>query len=301
MADFVNEFSWSKSRHDLFKTCPRKYYYYYYGSWNGWKYNADERTRQIYRLKKLQNRFMWIGSLVHVTIENILKTYRAGDSVPDLETIEKELLQAMRLDFSRSRQGWPARKPWRLFEHEYAAEVADEQWKAVAEQAKTCLRTFWNSPLHRQVKEFGADQWLEIEELSGFMHDGAKVHVVLDFSYTDGDKYYIIDWKTGMHDLGMAELQLACYRLYAVEKWGVEDRQVETVEFNLAQDKLIRHTSEGFSLAAAREKIQSSMDGMRSLLTDIAGNRAEEESFMFSENQSECQSCQFKKVCRKWG
>jgi hypothetical protein len=36
MAEFKNEFSWSKTRDEVFKTCPHQYWFAYYGYWNGW-------------------------------------------------------------------------------------------------------------------------------------------------------------------------------------------------------------------------------------------------------------------------
>jgi len=46
MAVFKNEFSWSKTRDEIFKACPRQYWFAYYGFWNGWLKDAPERTRQ---------------------------------------------------------------------------------------------------------------------------------------------------------------------------------------------------------------------------------------------------------------
>ena len=65
MTEFRNDFSWSKSRDEVFQTCPRQYYFNYYGYWGGWEESAPERTRQIYVIKKLKNRFMWAGEKVH--------------------------------------------------------------------------------------------------------------------------------------------------------------------------------------------------------------------------------------------
>jgi len=51
MTELKNEFSWSKTRDEVFKACPRQYWFAYYGYWNGWLDNAPGRTRQIYVLK----------------------------------------------------------------------------------------------------------------------------------------------------------------------------------------------------------------------------------------------------------
>ena len=68
----TNEFSWSKTRDEMFRDCLRKYYFHYYGAWGGWDPHADERTRQLYILKNLQTRAMWAGDRVHRAIHAAL-------------------------------------------------------------------------------------------------------------------------------------------------------------------------------------------------------------------------------------
>ena len=82
MAAFTNTFSWSASRDRLFRTCPRAYYYNYYAYWNGWSYNADEETKTIYKLKKLQGLPLWAGSTVHDVIQEFLELQQAISGVP---------------------------------------------------------------------------------------------------------------------------------------------------------------------------------------------------------------------------
>jgi hypothetical protein len=43
-----NEFSWSKSRHEKFASCPRAYWFHYYGSWGGWDAATGPPTRELY-------------------------------------------------------------------------------------------------------------------------------------------------------------------------------------------------------------------------------------------------------------
>jgi len=81
MTEIRNEFSWSKSRDEIFQTCPRQYYFNYYGYWGGWEKGSPERIRQIYLLKNLKNRFMWTGEKVHDCIKHTLKNLQRGISV----------------------------------------------------------------------------------------------------------------------------------------------------------------------------------------------------------------------------
>ncbi|MDQ6779924.1 MAG: hypothetical protein M3Z37_02050 [Candidatus Eremiobacteraeota bacterium] len=50
MAELVNEFAFSWSRHRVFYQCPRKLYWQYYGSWNGWRDDAAHDCARAYRL-----------------------------------------------------------------------------------------------------------------------------------------------------------------------------------------------------------------------------------------------------------
>src|SRR3989344_8234119 len=89
-----NEFSWSKSRDELFKECKRKYYFDKYGFWNGWTINAEERTKKLYQLKKLSSKQVWLGKIVHEAIEHFLTELKLGDHIPLptlLSILQKEL------------------------------------------------------------------------------------------------------------------------------------------------------------------------------------------------------------------
>lgn len=300
MADFVNEFSWSKSRHDVFADCERKYYYHYYGSWNGWKWNADPRIQKIYHLKKLQSRYMWIGSAVHETLETVLKKYRCGDDVKELDHWREALLQKMRFQYAASREGFTKRPVWRLFEHEYEQDVSKEEWKAMADQAVLGLENFWKSEVHQTIQSLQSDEWLEIEEFSSFRVDGVKIHAVLDFSYRRDGQYYIYDWKTGKSDKAMNELQLACYRMYAQDKWQAAPKDIHAVEYNITLDRCIDHHAEVFPEGEALAAIRQSISNMREKLLDVEKNEAVEDTFDYVADESKCQSCVFKKICRRF-
>ncbi len=113
MADFKNEFSWSASRARLFRTCPRAYYYNYYGYWDGWSYRADDKTKLIYRLKKLQSMVLWAGSTVHDILEDILNMQKAigtGASEPERMEIYYQLKHLHSLHHSETSRYTDERK-----------------------------------------------------------------------------------------------------------------------------------------------------------------------------------------------
>lgn len=102
MTELKNEFSWSKTRDEVFRTCPRQSCY---GYWNGWLENAPERARQIYVLKDLKNRHMWAGEKVHECIQRSLNNIRRGIKVLSVDEIVSITLDQMRAEFRSSRVG----------------------------------------------------------------------------------------------------------------------------------------------------------------------------------------------------
>lgn len=301
-ASFKNDFTWSKSRDEVFRKCPRQYYFNYYGSWGGWYPNPDERTYKIYVLKRLMNRHAWVGDRVHQCIKIALQNIRRN--IPPMSGAEaiETTISIMRQDFKNSQMGgyWKRPKSCGLFEHEYNIKMSDAEWKEAADHAAACLNTFYNSEVFESIKGISTDYWLEIEEFSHFILEGTKIWVVMDFCSRAGEEIHIYDWKTGRSEPKHHEIQLAGYSYYAVEKWKVRPEQVKTIEFNLSGNKIHYHHPEGIHLASIRKYITGSIRDMKLLLDNAEENIASEEKFAYTENTHTCRSCQFKKVCPKW-
>ena len=88
VADLANEFSWSRTRDNIFQECRRRYYLHYYGSWGGWDPGADPAVRALYVLKQLGTRQMWAGRLVHEAAERALLAMRDGHALSEAALIE---------------------------------------------------------------------------------------------------------------------------------------------------------------------------------------------------------------------
>jgi hypothetical protein len=148
VAQLINELSWSHSRRNTFEECSRKYFYHYYGSWEGWSWNAPQRQKELYLHKKLVNRWMWMGTVVHKAVEYLLKQHREGEELESLEYYLDLITKRMRKDYSGSISGkYPSRpsKIVGLFEHHYAESIESSVWKELNGQALECFETFWNS------------------------------------------------------------------------------------------------------------------------------------------------------------
>ncbi len=298
MTLFENEFSWSVSRDTVFKTCRRKYFYQYYGSWGGWSFDAENRTRTIYILKQLKNRQMWAGSKVHEAIENILINLQDGIRVDENEVIE-DTLCFMREEFKSSQAKIYLIEPktCALFEHEYEVPVSDIKWKINAEHVVDCLKLFFHSKVYEDIFHLSPDQWLEVEKFSSFYDNGIKIYSVFDFVCRKNEEVFIYDWKTGKDEPNQHKLQLGCYGLFATIKWDLNPDQVQLREFNLSNGKMNEMSLEEFDLDDIHKYIRSSIEDMLNCLEDRQTNLAVEERFDLSENRKFCEHCNYVRVC----
>lgn len=302
--ELKNEFSWSKSRHETFHECHRKYYFQYYGAWGGWDATAPARARQLYVLKNLETRQIWVGGHVHRCIEEILKDLKDGRELPLQDAVVEKMLQRMREDFKASRVKKYREAPKKvcgLFEHEYDLNIPDAAWKEAADRAALCVRNFYASAAMQTIRQLKADAWLEVEERQSFELSGLKVYVQLDFAFREDDRIVILDWKTGRSDGDQNELQLACYILYAAGKWKVPPDRITAAAVYLADGTETEGRMDAARLEEVKELIRESADEMLFPLADPQNNVPDEEdAFEFAEDERVCKRCNFLKACPKW-
>jgi len=302
MAELTNDFTWSLSRDDCFRTCPRRYYYHYYASWGGWDATAPERTRRLYVLKQLKTGSMWVGERVHQCIQRTLENLRRGITVLSPDRIVEVTLAQMREDFRSSRAGnyWKNPKTCALFAHEYGIPVPDEHWREAARRVETCLRNFYASDLFAHLRALPRDAWLEVERLTTFTLDGIKVWVRLDCAIRHQGIVRIYDWKTGKSLSEENTTQLACYSLYAQKEWGVGPEDLRTAEYYLLVDRLQDYHVTPGDIEDVKAYIRGSVADMASLLVDREKNTPMAESaFAKTENLAACRRCNFVGECRK--
>lgn len=304
MAELRNEFTWSKSRAETFSACPRRYYFTYYGAWGGWDAKADMKARTLYVLKNLQTRQQWMGSTVHNCLHWVLTEMRAG-ATPREEVALHALARRMNKDFQESGEGLYWENPKKicgLIEHEYDdLEVADEVWAAVFKKALAAVSVFYRSDLFRTLAAMPNPHWLETEKLSSFTVDGIKVWVQIDCAYQEasGD-LRIIDWKTGKPDAPATREQLALYAFYASQKWHTDPARIVAEEFNLNAGERMEQRYGPADFEAVRSRIADSSAAMKALLDDPVANRASEDRFSLTNDDTTCRTCPFRRVCPKW-
>lgn len=302
MGVLQNQFSWSKSRDEKFRECPRQYFYHHYGSWGGWEASADPKVRELYILKNLKSRHMWVGEIVHHTIEDALKTHRETGKF-ETDVFLEAITRRMRREFRASRDRLYRKDPQKhvgLSEHEYEQKIPDSKWFELHETAKRCFSNFANSIFPRMVKPIPVHQWKLIETMQTFGFEGTPIYVKIDFCFMDAEGLKIVDWKTGKSEDVDNEIQLDCYGLFSREFFKVAAERIQTVECNVNSGQTVIRKMIEAKMDFAKHYLRNSIAGMKRILKDAEKNSAEEGSFPFTENERTCQYCNFKKVCAKW-
>jgi hypothetical protein len=302
----TNDFSWSKSRDEKFRECLRAYYLHYYRSWGGWEADAPDEIRRLYVLKKLGNRYNWAGSVVHQAIRHSLLGIRFGRPIDPARVIDRAH-RLMRQDYVYSvRKGYwsePYRRQFRgLVEHEYAEQIAREEWKRNWENAKAALCWFFESrwvPLARSLRP---EQWLEIDsavfERSNFLLDSVKVFAVPDFAYLGEDGApVVVDWKTGGVREGHGD-QVLGYALYIASRYNFPAEAVKAcvVFLNSGVEETVKVDAQ--SLSTFQSRFRRSVEAMKQLTLEASANSPRpEEEFPMTGDLALCARCVFRRPC----
>lgn len=295
MAELKNEFSWSPSRHRMFQSCQRQYYYNYYGSWGGWYDSADELTRLVYRLKKMSTLPQMVGTVVHDAISRVLKALESGRDVPPktAETYATQLFDRHVEDSLEKRWLRSASKHTNLFEHYYGQSLDVDAGRArVIEN----VNAFFESEAFKTLQDTPTEQWLSVEALTSFVFNATKLWVALDVAVRQGEGVAVFDWKTG-REREADRLQLAVYALYASTVWGVSVPHLQLQDVYLQAGVVRPVTVDTNVLDETRQIICESIAQMRDLLDDPNANTASIDTFPMTEDRSTCKSCPFKAVC----
>ncbi|NIA03788.1 MAG: hypothetical protein GWP09_00370 [Nitrospiraceae bacterium] len=306
---FSNDFSWSLSRDGVFKECKRKYFYDYYGYWEGWKSDAPELTRKIYVLKNLSNRFVWIGSLVHRIVRDLIFQKRARVPV-NLSNVLRKLNKKLseEFQFSKDKKYWIYSKKGGLIEHEYQWNVDSDDWEDLFELAKKCIVNFYNSEVFNTISKINPKQMLFIEDLLNFNLDDINVLLSVDFSYRLNEsenlmkkkvsKIVVYDWKTGLmrEDNGF-DFQLALYSFYLMKKFNLSFEDIIALKYNLRYNVIEKYSVDKEKMDFVRNYVKRSANAMLSLLRDKKNNEAVIDDFPKTSDEDVCSKCKYRKIC----
>lgn len=317
MGKITNQFSWSFTRHKTFSECRRQYYHQYYGYWDGWSDNAPDQARLTYRLKNIVSLPMWVGDIVHRTIERIIADLRNRE-LNTLDHYQKMARGMMNREWAQSiekKWQWKPKYNLNLFEHYYdqenGIEITPEQRVAARDKVFRCIANFMSSAIFEELGGLRTDGWKSVEKLDQFVVGEMPVFVKIDCATTgngiaaspDGPALTIFDWKTGQ-ETEETMAQLGCYALYGYQIWRVPVEKQRLISYYLDTNSAHEHVPTAEELIDTKDFIMNSMSGMTALLdSSAARNEASEEKFPKTDRQSSCRRCNFRELCfsgRKW-
>jgi CRISPR/Cas system-associated exonuclease Cas4 (RecB family) len=107
----------------------------------------------------------------------------------------------------------------------------------------------------------------------------------------------IIDWKTGKKMSEDVSMQLSCYAMYDMQKWGVDPDKVKLIEYNLLANLGVEFSVFGAEIENTKTYITGSLAYTQPMLLDVDYNvPKEEEAFQKVKDDRIWSSCNFKKV-----
>jgi len=303
-ADLVNPFNWSRSRAQTFNECKRKYYLRYYGHWGGWESSADKVTRLAYRLGKMTNMPMLVGSSVHESLARHFRGCRNGQFKPlDPQEPVRSMRRVWKDGLDERWRVNPKKYP-PLFELYYDRIPPDEKLRELAEKAVNAISSVVQLDLYQGLTGLKHEDYLWVDTAGG-RFSGSTIFEVVDYKAISnpdlvvrlGDRALIIDWKTG-RPRDPDRLQLTADVLWAEQRLGKKFSQCEACLVYLADSRVENFTLSKDSLEGLKKNIREDMEEMSRYLLDREHNiPLDREYFPPHNDHKKCWYCQFQQIC----
>lgn len=303
MGKIEQTYAWSNSRVKTLRECMWKYHLAYNVSWEGWLAFAPQEKQRAYMLNKMTNLPMWVGSLVHDIIEEIITTGRKTGEWKTLEQAQHDGVQALRKGWKQSKD-----KRWQvspkgnvnLAEHYYQEELDKDKLNSFKQKVLRSLKAFYDMPLFQVLQNLKKEDWLTIEDFAKFqLNTGEWVTVKIDCGFRYKGKIYLLDWKTGRVSDGVID-QLTTYSMYALkQEWAKKPEDVVIIPVYLAAYAEIGEQATPH-LDVTMQHIKRQAGIIRSeypLLVEAFEHKDDDSYFKHTDNENACQKCFFRGMC----
>ena len=305
------EKSWSTSRMNILKECPRSYYYNYYLGHNGWFRDAEPIRKTVYKLKKLTNIYMVKGSALHEQVKIAIEEIKDGKEVAyktenDMRNaVVNKLKEAVVESMSNLSSGKfnNTCKGMMLQEYYYGGSISKENGDKIKEDIKVCIDNLFICKTFDRLSSLTTVKIIEIDE-TGFDNclfiDGVKLYFKVDLIYEEENgEVWVVDWKTGKYSEDDKE-QLLMYAYYVTNKYGIDINKIHgRIEYLLSGETYEINYEKG-DLIYATNKIKEDIEIINSYLEDVNINKpVEVDRFIEKIDKKECMNCKFKELCIK--
>lgn len=303
MGNIEQSYAWSESRVKCLRECAWKYYLTYFQAWEGWLPSAPQEKQRAYTLKNMTNLPMFVGSVVHDVIEDIITFGRATGDWKTLEQAQHSGIQALRKGWKQSVdkrwQGSP-KKNINLAEHFYQEDLDKDRCNSFKHKVLSSIKAFYDMPLFPIMQSLPDDDWLTIEDFQKFkLNTGEDVAVKIDCGFLYGGRVHLLDWKTGRVNESVID-QLVTYAMYAMKQgWAKKPQDIVIIPVYLAAyadigERAIPH------LDVTMKHMERQAGIIRNeypILTESFEHKDEPSYFKKTDNESACERCFFRDMC----
>ena len=293
---------WSYSRRGVLEQCPRKYYYQYYGS-SSKKANDDPQKEKLSFLKKLQNRHLRTGSLLHLVIRTYLKKLQEGEqwSLEWLLDWARKMYWAD-LEYSREYENGiripnEEHPPTLLLEFYYGLPDAESVCSEAEKRLTMALTNFVKSQNFACFREGACHTSAEIEKPIRLKEPGFTLKGTVDLLYWEGDQVVIVDWKIGSAGNSNDSLQMLAYGWWAKQEFGIPVDCIVLHRVHLADDIVSTSNVTEKDLARVKARILQDLEQMQT--AHRFGQQWIADAFTPYAQPKVCALCQFQEVCPK--
>lgn len=304
MGKIEQTYAWSNSRVKILRECAWKYNLTYHIAWDGWLESAPQDKRRAYMLKNMTNMPMWVGSIVHDIIEEIITIGRATGDWSTLEQAQHNGVQALRKGWKQSKdkrwQGSP-KKNINLSEHFYQEEIEKDRLDSFKQKVLASLKAFYDMPLFEVLQGLKKEDYLTLEDFQKFqLNTGENVTLKIDCGFRYKGKVYLLDWKTGMVSDSVID-QLVSYSMYSLKmKWADKPEDIVIIPVYLAAYADIGEQATPH-LDVTMQHIKRQAGIIRSespLLKEAFENKDNPGYFRHTDNERACKGCFFRDMCK---
>lgn len=303
------KFSYSVTRDNMFRECPRGYYLYYYGADKGWSGSASEEAKKAYRYKKAKP----MGLAFKEALTNSLRGYISGDVGDIKKALCKELhdacYKALHMElWKQSPNSNPTFTELVNGNGTFKSDVAKEAVEKIKEEMKgiihfSKLRTVADIMDGAQIEDDGKD--FESGILLYTMEDGTDVEVWAkpSFIIRKGDKVIAVLWSLDLDD---SQLKSQLFHARLVAQYICDAYDVNPSNAVVRKEDMITGEYMDMTFAHPLEEVSAQLDSrINEMRNYIKGHDTEtnipieKESFKMAEDKGKCHSCQFFNICYK--
>jgi hypothetical protein len=287
-----NSFSWSFSRYNLYKFCERAYYLHYYGSWNGWDTYAPELTKDVFRLKHLISKKLWLNIILKKSLLNAINNKSYSNNTLATE-FKDQTYKVLSSDInSISLEEWK-NDPKKICIDElyYKENSIEDVIKWIRHEATEKIKIFQESKLLCKLSNLPYPAFSNTSSPLSFTINNIKVWCSPDLTWNYHGKINFLNLNNSNGWSFLAGLNML-YAEQCHKNYIPSNTVCHTVFFN----KNGCYTVYGIcSPKEISNIITDSSEEMRSRLTH--NQKAYIENFCKTTEQKKCQVCRFKVIC----